>query len=301
MRQHGRANISQIYPRALAICDRCGFRYNHVDLSFQYQWRGTKLQNIRILVCQPCLDTPQEQLRVIVLPMDPVPIANARPENYVDADNPMSALGYSAISETISPISQTVGSRIGNLTEGGGLNAAMDGNAYKPSQQSASISIPNSSYNNYVGINWSGANAAMLGAPAALLPPVLRHSLTSYTIAAPENVGIGSTSFLVQGSYSNTSLYGAWDTLASGTLANTPGEVITGTAGGPLYQFHRVAFSQIPPTSVSSMTVTGAGDFNNDFNNDFNTVTTVTRTITTYYPISVAQVSFNVAQIGGNR
>lgn len=301
MRPHGRASISQTNPQALAICDRCGFRYNHIDLSWQFQWRGTKLQNIQILVCQDCLDIPQEQLRVIIIPPDPIPIMNARPENYVQDDNPMSALGYSAISQTISPISQVVGGRIGNLAEGGGLNAAFDANPYKPSQQSASISIPNSSYNNYVGINWSGANAAMLGAPAALLPPVLRHSLTSYTIMAPDNAGIGSTSYLVQGSYSNTSLYGAWDTLASGTLANTAGEIVTGTVGGPLYQFHRVAFSQIPPTAVSSTYISGAGDFNNDFNNDFNTVTTVTRTITTYYPISVAQVVFDVAQIGGNQ
>src|SRR5678816_1879769 len=85
MRQHGRANISQTYPRALAICDRCGATYNHIDLKWQYQWRGTRLQNIQRLVCESCLDIPPEQLRVIILPMDPVPIMNARPENYVDA------------------------------------------------------------------------------------------------------------------------------------------------------------------------------------------------------------------------
>jgi hypothetical protein len=41
------------------------------------------MQNIRILVCKTCYDTPQEQLRAIVVPADPLPIIQARPENYV--------------------------------------------------------------------------------------------------------------------------------------------------------------------------------------------------------------------------
>jgi hypothetical protein len=48
-------------------------------------YRGRNLQNLRILVCEPCYDTPQPQLRPIVLPPDPLPIINARTENfYVD-------------------------------------------------------------------------------------------------------------------------------------------------------------------------------------------------------------------------
>lgn len=44
------------------------------------------MQNLRILVCKGnnCLDTPQEQLRTIVLPPDPEPIINARPELYAE-------------------------------------------------------------------------------------------------------------------------------------------------------------------------------------------------------------------------
>lgn len=266
MRQHGKANISQVYPRALAICDRCGAMVNHVDLTWQYQWRGTKLQNIQLLVCESCLDIPQEQLRVIILPMDPVPIMNARPENYVDADNPMSALGYSAISQTVAPISQTVGGRIGNLLGGGGINAAFDGNPYKPSWQSACNSLSNSSYSNYVGINWAGANAAQLGAPSSLLPPVIRHSVTSFTINAPNDrsfLGTSPTPYLIQSSPVDTSLYGAWTTISSGTTTGSAGEVITGTCTGGSEQFHRVAF---------------LGDGLNY--------------------VSIAQAVFNVAQIG---
>lgn len=78
----GRARTSSISPQAHGICDRCGFRYNFIDLKWQYDWRGATLQNLRILVCDTCYDTPQEQLRSIILPPDPVPIINARPENY---------------------------------------------------------------------------------------------------------------------------------------------------------------------------------------------------------------------------
>jgi len=82
MRPHGRARVSARNPRAFAICDRCGFLYNHINLKWQFDWRGTSLQNLRFLVCNRCYDTPQEQLRAIVVPADPTPIINARVENY---------------------------------------------------------------------------------------------------------------------------------------------------------------------------------------------------------------------------
>jgi hypothetical protein len=46
-------------------------------------WGGTHLYNQRLLVCyDKCYDTPQEQLRTIILPPDPPPILNARPPNF---------------------------------------------------------------------------------------------------------------------------------------------------------------------------------------------------------------------------
>jgi|SRR5215472_1061432 len=78
-RFHGRADVNPIDPHAFAICDRCGFLYNHVQLRWQFQWVGPQLQNLRILVCQRCMDQPQEQLRTVILPPDPLPIWNARP------------------------------------------------------------------------------------------------------------------------------------------------------------------------------------------------------------------------------
>lgn len=84
--QSGRARTSSSGPQAHAICDRCGFRYNHVDLQWQYDWRGAALQNIRILVCNSCLDVPQDQLRAIVVPADPVPIMQARVQDFSVAE-----------------------------------------------------------------------------------------------------------------------------------------------------------------------------------------------------------------------
>jgi hypothetical protein len=55
---------------------------NFVDLQWQYEWRGAALQNTRILVCNRCLDTPQQQLRSIIIPRDPEPIVNARVEPF---------------------------------------------------------------------------------------------------------------------------------------------------------------------------------------------------------------------------
>ena len=51
------------------------------------EWRGAALMNIKILVCSNCLDTPQEQLRAIVVPADPTPIVNARVQDFTLASS----------------------------------------------------------------------------------------------------------------------------------------------------------------------------------------------------------------------
>lgn len=87
MRPHGRARVSARNPQAFGICDRCGFLYNHHQLKWQFDWAGAAMINKRILVCDTCLDTPQEQLRSIVLPADPMPVINPRTQNYADAES----------------------------------------------------------------------------------------------------------------------------------------------------------------------------------------------------------------------
>jgi hypothetical protein len=78
----GRAKVSARSPRALGVCDSCGFTYNLVDLRPRQQWTGMKIQTFNQLVCRTCWDIPQPQLRTIIIPPDPIPVYNPRPERY---------------------------------------------------------------------------------------------------------------------------------------------------------------------------------------------------------------------------
>lgn len=90
----GRARTSAKNPQAFAVCQRCGIWYNRVNLTFQFEWRGAQLQNLFILVCKDCLDIPQEQLRAITLPADPVPIFYPSVEDFTGDET-----DYRAISQ----------------------------------------------------------------------------------------------------------------------------------------------------------------------------------------------------------
>jgi hypothetical protein len=81
-RWHGRAQVDPSSPSAFGVCDRCGFLYNLATLQWQFQFNGVGLYNTRFLVCPTCLDVPQPQLLNPLLPPDPMPVMNARPEPY---------------------------------------------------------------------------------------------------------------------------------------------------------------------------------------------------------------------------
>jgi len=99
VRPHGRASVSSRNPRAFAICDRCGFLVNHHRLQWQFDYAGAGLINKRILVCSPCLDTPQNQLRAIVLPQDPTPIQNPRVQDYATAETDNIAINAPTVTD----------------------------------------------------------------------------------------------------------------------------------------------------------------------------------------------------------
>ena len=83
MRPHGRrALVDPENPRAFGVCDRCGFWVNHINLQNQWDYRGNSLANLRLLVCETCLDVPQPQLKPRIIGPDPLPIINARPETF---------------------------------------------------------------------------------------------------------------------------------------------------------------------------------------------------------------------------
>ena len=79
MRGNFRARVDATAPEAWAVCDRCNFLYNHKDLHWQFEYRGLQLQNIRLLVCDRCLDVPFPFNQPIIVPPDPEPVLDARP------------------------------------------------------------------------------------------------------------------------------------------------------------------------------------------------------------------------------
>jgi hypothetical protein len=220
IRPHGRAKVDRFRPSAWAVCDRCGFLYNHRDLRFQLDWAGVRLINKNILVCYRCEDEYQEQLRVFVLPPDPEPQPNPRPERYDVLDNP------------ISPI----GTPFGTMTQGGGLSAAFDSNQNKPF--ALCTATYTSTTNNTVGVNFSSSANAK--------------TCASFTIVAPNNapfLGSGTTTYTLQGS---NAAFG-FTTLATGNTAGTIGETITVaiTPSGP-YQYYQIVLGGDNVTSVAS-------------------------------------------------
>lgn len=243
LRPHGRASISAINPRALGICDRCSFTYNLDMLSYQFQWRGPRLQNVRILVCETCYDEPQEQLRTFILPPDPIALKDPRPENYADCDNPASHLGYDP-ANMFEPLAQR-GFNIGNLTLGAGVNAAFDGwlaggVATRRFPNCANLANSNSSFDNWVGKNWNAdASGTTITIPSTAV--AVEHTVSGFTLYAPSEQAFlltGATGYRLEGSDDGAT----WTTLYSGITAGTAGEVITvDSISGAAYPYHRIS------------------------------------------------------------
>jgi hypothetical protein len=79
----GRAITNPSAPRAFGVCDHCGLWYNLYKLKYEYEWQGTKLVNKRFRVCDECRDRPNPQLKARIMPPDPVPVYDPRPEPYL--------------------------------------------------------------------------------------------------------------------------------------------------------------------------------------------------------------------------
>lgn len=70
-------------------CDRCGLLDNQSRMQFQYDFLGGSVpQSTGLLVCSRCLNGLRYQAQLIIIPPDPPPLFNLRPENYtVDETN----------------------------------------------------------------------------------------------------------------------------------------------------------------------------------------------------------------------
>jgi len=146
--QSGRARTSLRSPQAHAICDRCNFRFNHVDLQWQYDFAGSGLINKQILVCRRCLDTPQEQLRAIILSADPVPILNPRTQNFEEAETNYQTISLPPVTDAKTGI--PIPSTTNLITEDGknmtmqitGTPTGMDSNAVMPLYGENNFRVP---------------------------------------------------------------------------------------------------------------------------------------------------------------
>lgn len=271
MRPHGRARISRTHPQAQAVCDRCGFRFSHSDLVWQFEWIGPKLQNLRLLVHSGCLDTPQEQLRTIVLPPDPVPIANPRPEWFVPDDNPISGIGWEPANlfSLKGPLATSAIS--GTLTGGGGPDAAFFGGPQKMFVQSATFQPSSTAAaGNQIQINWSQIPGNPQ-TPAGLTAP----SQNGYVVSSALVIAPVDTAFLGANISTTLELDGSsdgvhWTPLATAVTSGSRGEsVALNSSIQTSYGYHRilvagdgshaVAIAKIELTAASaSMAQTGS-------------------------------------------
>lgn len=91
------------YPRTLGICDYCGRTWHLDELRYQMEWGGPNIINLHYRVCPRCYDKPQEQLRSIVLPPDPIPSLDPRVEFY-DIDSGLQGFVQNTLDPTNSNI-----------------------------------------------------------------------------------------------------------------------------------------------------------------------------------------------------
>ncbi len=238
MRPHGRAHADRRNPSAWGICDSCGFLFDKSDLQYQYIWAGTRTVNTTSLRCDKCLDELQEQLRVIVLPADPTPVDDPRPEQSQINNNPYTSIG----------------SNIGTMTQAAGLAAAFDSNANKPFFLSAVKYTSTAGLTNTVGKNWTGLDP---NNPTAGL------SASRFVVTAPNDAKLaaaGSVAYAFQGS--NLSVLGSFTTLANGNTAGTIGEIIDVTITPTTnYLFHQFVITGdgVSSVSVAQLQIYSAG------------------------------------------
>jgi len=285
MRPHGRAQVSQTAPRALAVCDGCGFMFNLDDLQWQWDWlQGPRLFNKRILVCRTCLDVPQESGRTIVLPPDPIPVANPRPEAYALADNPVSGLGLNmeslnqASSTSLFSPASNLGENFGTIFNGFGVDSVFYITGQSSTFSSTSVTalfaprtaplinkrfgacanrtVSISSFQNTIGKNWNALPSNVtLTLPSTVAP--VAHVVSQFTAYSPNDrpflgsAAPNATGFLFQGSADSIT----WTTISSGQTAGTTGETLTvNTTLGAAYQYHRFV---LQGDGVSSVGVAG--------------------------------------------
>lgn len=113
----GRAVTDPQSPRAFSVCDSCGEWYNLHQLKPQFEYRGDSLQDTGYLYCFRCISKPQPQLKPIILPPDPAPVQNPRPEQAQGGLGALSGqLPYPPLNGNQNGFAQVVGPQGSSIT-----------------------------------------------------------------------------------------------------------------------------------------------------------------------------------------
>lgn len=239
--QSGRARTSASNPQAHAICDRCGFRYNWIDLSWQFDWRGAALQNIKILVCKDCLDKPQEQLRAIVVPADPTPIVNARTQDFVSAETNYQTITAPTVTDPVTgipiPSTTTLVTQAGDnlTTQAIGVPTGLDQSAVMPLENQTAYRVPLS----VVSVSANGTTIITVTCSAA-------HGLSTNDQVAVRGLTVNSATgfFSVTVTTATAFTYMVNSPIPAGSLLGSNTLILTANAGLPL------GYTQIPYTGT---------------------------------------------------
>lgn len=178
----GRARTSPTRPQAHAICQRCGFRVNRVDMINQPEWRGAALLPINIYVCGRCLDVPQEQLRAIVLPADPVPVLLPFPEPFLADEANLMTLTTGSTTDPTTGL-PVPGTTTLQTTSGLALTTEPYGRPAMPAQGAV---MP-------FGVNQTAQTAVPYGVPLAVLSVIANGTdQIAVTCSAPHGLATDS-------------------------------------------------------------------------------------------------------------
>jgi hypothetical protein len=175
------------------------------------------------------------QLKTIIIPADPQPILNPRPEWNVQDQNPISGIGQNAAANL-------AGTNIGTLVQGGGTYAAFDSNTNKSFRFSATLGVSGSSYGNWVGKNWA-ADPSGISTPSELTASTLSYTAAGFTVIAPNDSAFLGSSYATTYRFQGSSNASTWTTLYTSATSGAQGQTITvNSLSGTNYQYHRIDF-----------------------------------------------------------
>lgn len=237
----GRAKTNSKNPEAFGVCMRCGIWYNRNQLRNQMEWRGATLLPLYIFVCNPCYDTPQENLRAIVVPADPIPVQLALTESFIQDES-----SFRVISElsTIDPATgiPIPGDTILDAEDGQHMNIMSVGNPLGL-EQNAIMSLKG---NIHYGVELPILSVISNGTPIITATCYSPHGLVNNNQISADGLAVAKAC----GFYSITVISATtftWQTnvsISSASLLQPHSRIVTASVGLPL------GFEQIPQTGM---------------------------------------------------